>query len=167
MNKAEYVKKSWSYEVKGIITTSKNKSPVVKPMLFAKIQTSKCWSKLTHSSRISHLFWNIFLKATILVLTFKTASEKLRKSEIEEHKQQINPVGQIEVRIHRDSDGKQTQVLPESEYEETDYSSMIHEKVLVKESKSHGTMSVFHFTIIPSKNWLTRWHGIDLGGRNH
>ena len=132
MNEAEFVNNSWSYEVKGVIM-SKDKSSVVKPMVFAKIQTSKCWSKLK-----------------IHILTFKIASKKLRKSEIEEHKEKMTSIGQIEVRVHRDSAGKQSQVLPESEYEETDYSSMIHEKALAKESKSHGTMLVFlpfHFAI--------------------
>lgn len=48
-------------------------------------------------------------------------------------------VGKIEVRVYRNTADKVSQGT-ESEYYETDYSKMISEKALAKESKSHGTM---------------------------
>jgi len=148
MNEAEFAKKSWSYEVNGVITSTGNGS-TVKPMVFTKIQTSRCQSELD-----------------ISVLTFKIASKKLRKSRIEEHKEMMSSIGQIEVCVTRDSAGKNSSMRREEKYKETDYSLKIHEKVLIKDSKSHGTMLVFSCVILRFHNWLMLLLGIDLERRN-
>lgn len=123
MNKAEFRNKSWSYEVNGVITYT-DEGPAVKPMVFTKIQTSKWRSKLDISA-----------------LTFEIAdSKRLRKARINEQKEMMSSIGQIEVRVTRDSAGRLSRKRNEGGFEETDYSLKIHEKALIKESKSHGTM---------------------------
>jgi hypothetical protein len=127
-------KKGWTWEVKGFEKLVGDGMAVVKPMIFAGIQKSTsglntriCAHRLNKCS---------------------TAAEKLRKVDIDQQTEAMSSIGEIKVSVSRRSQGTPIDE-PARTYEENNYNTKIHEKVLV------SSQETYHFGHFNSPNLPT------------
>ncbi|KAH6664109.1 hypothetical protein B0J14DRAFT_706791 [Halenospora varia] len=80
-----------------------------------------------------------FKVRTMHFAEIEKTDERLLTSEIKEHKEMMEHVGEIIVEVHRMTITAQPGEREETPDYELDYSQKFHEKSLVEEAKSHGT----------------------------